>query len=94
MRSKSEMLAELGGLLREMFEARAAGGLNPRIARTQGQVDGYMRALLDQGTATRQELLTLVSEERTRASGPATREIDVLDDEPASAEPVVRVVAA
>ncbi|EYF01616.1 hypothetical protein [Chondromyces apiculatus] len=85
MRSKAEMLADLRVMVREMLEARAAGGLNPRIARTQGQVDGYMRALLDQGTATRMEILNIVSDERARVSGPATREIVTLDDDHAEA---------
>jgi hypothetical protein len=38
-------------------------------------VDGYMRALLESGHATKQELLELVAVERARVSGPATREI-------------------
>lgn len=75
MRSKAEMLAELRGMLHEMFEARAGGVLHPRIARTQGYVDGYMRALLDAGHATKQELLEMVATERARVSGPATREL-------------------
>lgn len=75
MRSKEEMLEELRGLLHEMFAARAAGAHYPRMSRTQGYVDGYMRALLESGHATMPELLEMVALERTRVSGPATREL-------------------
>ena len=75
MRLKSEMLAELQGLLHDMFAARADGVHYPRMARTQGYVDGYMRALLESGHATKAELLQLVATERARVSGPATREL-------------------
>jgi hypothetical protein len=75
MRSKAEMLEELRRMLHDMFEARADGSHHPRMARTQGYVDGYMRALLESGQATKHELLTLVASERARVSGPATREL-------------------
>jgi len=75
MRSKAEMVAELKGMLHDMFEARAGGTLHPRLARTQGYVDGYMRALLDAGHVTKQELLEMVAGERAFVSGPATREM-------------------
>lgn len=75
--TKAEMLAELTRLLHDLFTARAEGANYPRLARAHGYVDGYMRALLESGHATKQELLELVAAERSRVSGPATREIAV-----------------
>jgi hypothetical protein len=73
--SKVDMLAELRRLLHDVFVARAEGSNHSRLSRAHGYVDGYMRALLESGHATKQELLELVALERTRVSGPATREI-------------------
>jgi hypothetical protein len=75
MRTKGERLDELRGMLRDVFVARAGGASYPRLARAHGYVDGYMRALLESGHATKEELLQLVAAERTGVSGPATREI-------------------
>lgn len=75
MRVKAEMIADLKGLVHDLFAARAAGVHAARIARTQGYVDGYMRALLESGRATKQELLELVATERALVSGPATSEL-------------------
>jgi hypothetical protein len=75
MRSKAEVLAELRGMLHDLFAARADGVHTLRMARTQGYVDGYMRALLESGHATKAELLEMVALERARVSGPATREL-------------------
>ncbi len=73
--SKADMLAELRRLLHDVFTARAEGANYSRLARAHGYVDGYMRALLESGHATKQELLELVAAERARVSGPATREL-------------------
>jgi hypothetical protein len=75
MARKVEMLKELKRLLNEAFSAQAAGASYSRLARAQGAVDGYMRALLDSNLATKQELLEIVAAERTRMNGPATREL-------------------
>lgn len=69
------MLGELRKMLREMFVAGERGAQEQRLARTRGYVDGYMRALLDSGRATKEELLELVAVERAAVRGPATREI-------------------
>jgi hypothetical protein len=74
MRSKAELLAELSTMLRDVFAARNAGTSHPRLARAHGYVDGYMKALLDSGLATKHELLQLVAEQRTTVCGPATAE--------------------
>ena len=75
MRRKGEMLAELKRMLNEALCAQAAGASYSKLAKAQGAVDGYMRALLDSGLATKQELLELVAAERARVNGPATREM-------------------
>ncbi|MDI1436639.1 MULTISPECIES: hypothetical protein [Polyangium] len=75
MRRKSEMLAELKQMLNEALRAQSAGASHTKLAKAQGAVDGYMRALLDSGVATKQELLELVAAERARVNGPATREM-------------------
>lgn len=69
---KAELLDTLRTLLREALTLRHEGAAHPKVTRTSALVDGYMRALLDAGLATQAELLTLVSEERTRVSGPGT----------------------
>lgn len=75
MRSKAEMLKELRTMLHDVFSAREEGANYARLARAHGYVDGYMRALLESGHATKQELLEIVALERSAVSGPATREM-------------------
>jgi hypothetical protein len=75
MRTKAEMLDELKVMLRDVFVARTGGASYPRLARAHGYVDGYMRALLESGQATKEELLHIVAAERAAVNGPATREI-------------------
>ena len=71
--SKPEMLENLRVMLRDVFRLRASGAAYARLARAHGYVDGYMRVLLETGLADKAELLRLVSDERLRADGPATR---------------------
>ena len=73
MRAKSEMLSELATMLRDVFVARTEGAAYARLARAHGYVDGYMRAMMEAGVVSKEELLRLVAEERTVAMGPATR---------------------
>ncbi len=73
--SKSEMLDNLRGMLRDVFHLRTDGVAYARLARAHGYVDGYMRVMLETGVCSKKELLDLVAEERTVASGPATREL-------------------
>ena len=75
MRSKAEMIRELRRLLHDVFVAQADGSSYVRLARDRGYVDGYMKALLESGQATNRELLDIVSSERARVAGPATREL-------------------
>jgi len=76
---KTKMRDELRKMLRDVFIARSAGTSYPRMARAHGYVDGYMRALLECGLATKEELLKLVAEERARIDGPATRYVQYGD---------------
>jgi hypothetical protein len=79
MRPVSEQLEELKRMLHDVFEARAEGANYNRLARAHGYVDGYMRALLESGQATKGELLALVAAERVKVAGPALRAV-TLDD--------------
>jgi hypothetical protein len=76
MRAKTEMLSELSTMLRDVFVARTEGAAYARLARAHGYVDGYMRALMEAGVVTKEELLTLVARERAVAMGPATAVLD------------------
>jgi hypothetical protein len=71
MQTRQEVLEELRTMFRNMLAASAAGGNHTRLSRSRGCVDGYMRALLDLGIATRGELLDLIAAERERVNGPA-----------------------
>ncbi len=75
VRSKSDMLKELSTMLHDVFRARERGTSHPRMARAHGYVDGYMRGMLETGVATKQELLTVVAEQRAVVAGPATAEV-------------------
>ena len=75
MRSKSEMLVELKTMLRDVFVARTEGAAYARLARAHGYVDGYMRAMMETGMITKEELLGVVAREREQAYGPATVDI-------------------
>jgi len=77
--SKTQMREDLRKMLRDVFAARAAGTSYARMARAHGYVDGYMRAILEQGLATQDELLKIVAEERCRVDGPATRSLRYSD---------------
>ena len=74
MRTKADMLNELKVMLYDALLAKTRGVTYPRLARAHGYVDGYMKALIDAGIATNQELLSLVSEARTTVDGPAVAE--------------------
>lgn len=85
MRSKADMLTELGTMLHDVFVARSGGMNYSRLARAHGYVDGYMRALLESGIASKQELLDLVAAKRSQIDGPSTRELPLDEIESAAA---------
>lgn len=70
--SKPQMLENLRRLVRDALQMRRAGASQVRLVRAGGAIDGYSRALLDSGIASRSELLALIAAERTRLDGPAT----------------------
>jgi hypothetical protein len=78
--NKAALLAELRTMLHDVFAARNSGVSHPKLARAHGYVDGYMKALLDSGLATKQDLLALVAEQRSATSGPATTEVALEPD--------------
>lgn len=88
---KIPLVQNLRELLRDVFRQRGAGVPNARFARALGYADGYMQALIDAGLAEERELLQVVSEERTRADGPGSREIQPASE--SEAPPVARKVA-
>lgn len=75
MRPKNEMLAELRTMLGDVFAAKSDGASYGRLARAHGYVDGYMRAMMESGVVSKDELLKLVAAERERAHGPATASV-------------------
>jgi hypothetical protein len=70
MRTKADMLAELRTMLRDVFTARSDGTADARLARAHGYVDGYMRALIETGVISRDELQSFVARERELALAP------------------------
>ena len=80
MKEKAEVISELRTMLADVFAAKEKGEAYGRLARAHGYVDGYMRALLDIGFVSKAELLEIVNEERDRASGPALRPVQELEE--------------
>ena len=78
--SKTELLENLRGMVRDMLRLRSEGGAYAKLARAHGYVDGYMRVLLETGVADNKTLLALVADERSRFEGPATRELTARDE--------------
>jgi len=71
--SKTEMLENLRGMLRDVLRLRTEGVAYAKLSRAHGYLDGYMRVLLETGLFSQKELLALISEERNLHDGPATR---------------------
>jgi hypothetical protein len=86
--NKAELLENLRAMLRDVFRLRTDGVAYARLARAHGYVDGYMRVLLEAGLADKQELLTLVAEERAATDGPATATATSSASPAASLDPV------
>jgi hypothetical protein len=85
MPTSVDVISGLRTMLRDMLAASAAGAAGARLARAHGYVDGYMRALLDLGAASRSELLGIVASERERVNGPAVRVTDCVEGDEAAA---------
>ena len=70
--SKTEMLENLRGMLRDVLRLRTEGVAYAKLSRAHGYLDGYMRVLLETGLFSQKELLALISEERSLHDGPST----------------------
>jgi hypothetical protein len=64
--NQEQLLDTLRDLLRDVLKARFDGAAYAKLARAHGYADGYMRALLDAGLVDRQQLLSLVGNERQK----------------------------
>ncbi|MBX3251990.1 MAG: hypothetical protein KF901_32740 [Myxococcales bacterium] len=64
--NQDQLLDTLRDLLRDVLKARFEGAAYAKLARAHGYADGYMRAMLDAGLVSRQELLSLVGKERQK----------------------------
>lgn len=84
MATKTEMLSHLREMLHDVLAAKAAGETYAKLSRAHGYVDGYMRALLEMGAATKGELLAIVAAERESVSGPALGSFEDVADEVAA----------
>src|SRR5450432_1458504 len=73
--SKTEILENLRGMLRDVLRLRTEGVAYAKLSRAHGYLDGYMRVLLETGLFSQKELLALIAEERSLHDGPATREV-------------------
>ncbi len=89
--SKTELLDNLRGMVRDMMRLRSEGGAYAKLARSHGYVDGYMRVLLETGIADSKTLLGLVADERRAFDGPSTRQVTLEHD---AVEPTARRTAA
>lgn len=87
--SKTEMLENLRGMLRDVLRLRTEGVAYAKLSRAHGYLDGYMRVLLETGLFSQKELLALISEERNLHDGPATGIVteDVRGEAPRSEAP-------
>ena len=93
--SKTELLDNLRGMVRDMLRLRSEGGAYAKLARAHGYVDGYMLVLLETGIADTKTLLGLVAEERRLSDGAPTGEVTLDVTESAElVQPGVRRVAA
>jgi hypothetical protein len=99
--SKTEMLENLRGMLRDVLRLRTEGVAYAKLSRAHGYLDGYMRVLLETGLFSQKELLGLISEERNLHDGPATRIVTeegrgevARSDAPRSEAPRARSAAA
>lgn len=78
--STAQAFGSLRQLLHDVLQARSRGESERRLRSAHSFVDGYMRAMLDAGLATRQDLLALVAEERALLAGPATATVQQADE--------------
>jgi hypothetical protein len=78
--SKTELLDNLRGMVRDMLKLRSEGGAYAKLARAHGYVDGYMRVLLESGLADQKTLLALVADERRKFDGAGSAVVNTEPD--------------
>ena len=66
MEHKPALVQVLRSLLTDVFAAQVAGSNHQKLVRAFGYADGYMRAVLEAGIVSKEELLGIVQEERRR----------------------------
>jgi hypothetical protein len=71
------MLEDLEEMLAEAISFQSHEGDCARLTRIQRVVDRYMRALLDSGEVSQDELVRIVACQRTAIHGPATRAVEL-----------------
>lgn len=79
---RARAIDELRRLLFDLFTAPTRGVIASRYARAHGYTDGYMKGLISAGIVSERELRAIVSEERTKVAGAATRVVHRLDQLP------------
>ena len=80
--TKKMSVNKLRVLLQEMFDAKYKGANASKHARAQGLVDGYMQAIAVMRLIEDQELLSIVCEERAKA----TLRAEVIHSQPSMSE--------
>lgn len=75
MEHKPALLQVLRSLLSGVFAAQVEGGSHAKLVRAFGYADGFMRAVLEANIVTKQELLKIVQEERTRTMGTGSAQL-------------------
>ncbi len=81
--TREQVERELRQLLAELLREHRRGADGAKLARAHGYLDGYMRSLVDAGTLTQRQLLSIVREQRSYVDGPATAAFTELDVEAA-----------
>jgi hypothetical protein len=69
-----QLVIEVQNLLRAAISARYRGDLHANKVRAQAYADGYMRALLDAGLISGEELMHVVAQARTEVAGAPVEE--------------------
>jgi len=75
----ADLLAQYESLALAVVHLRCHGSTGTEIARAQGAVDGFGRALLTAGLASERDLLLAAQSARRGGSGPATRVLVAAD---------------
>jgi hypothetical protein len=75
-KTQSELHDVLRSLLRDSMRLHADGAMGPRLAKADGYVDGFIRALVEAGLSDHKVILAIVRDVRRELGGPATRSLE------------------